>query len=73
MPLNPRLVKFRRYINGWVAKYNDTWVSNPHPTKELALQEVENILQDEADERLSVAHRQSEGLEMLEKADRYVR
>lgn len=73
MPLNPRLVKFRRFVNGWVAQYNNSWVSNPHPTKELALQEVESVLQEEAYDRLSVAHRESEGLEILEKGDRYVR
>ena len=67
MPLNPRLVKFKKYVSGYVATYNQTWVSNPHPKKEEALAEIEQILQEEANEREAAYNsRINAGLEMLQ-------
>ena len=71
MPLNPRLVKFKKYVSGYVATYNQTWVSNPHPKKEDALAEIEQILQEEANEREAAYNsRINAGLEMLQEHGR---
>jgi len=71
MPLNPRLVKFKKYVSGYVATYNQTWVSNPHTKKEEALAEIEQILQEEANEREAAYNsRINAGLEMLQEHGR---